>query len=213
MYPWIAIGLDQVDYVMLDRKANPYPLSPSRRDRAIDDLVADTRFVVEMEVDGIYLFHRGGAPLPAYSLGQVADETMKLDRVEVAIRDEEGFYHAIAQAPLALRPGQHVRVSLYWEALSDVDAERTVSIRFADASGALVAQRDSMPGQGKKPTSWWRKGWKIRDVYYLTLSPQARVGPGELDILVYDTYSSETVLWEDGSAVLRVVDVEMQSSP
>jgi hypothetical protein len=213
MYPWIAIGLDKVDYVLLDRNANPYPLSPSRRDRAIDDLVADTRFIVAMEADGIYLFHREGVPLPAYSLGQVADGTMKLDRVEVAIRDEEGFYQVTAQEPLALGAGQHVRVSLYWEALSDLKAERTISIRFADASGALVAQRDSMPGQGKKPTSWWQEGWRIRDVYYLTLSPQAQVGPGGLDILIYDTYSSEAVLWEDGSAVLRVVDVEMESSP
>jgi hypothetical protein len=115
-----------------------------------------------------------------------------------------------------LRPGQQVRVSLYWEALADPGpprshAERTVSVRFADVSGALVAQHDNMPGQGKKPTSWWREGWRIRDVYYLTVSPQARSGRGGLDVLVYDTYSSEAIPWDDGSTILRAIEIDVGS--
>jgi uncharacterized membrane protein len=217
LYPWISIPESQIEYVVLDRHLNAYPLQPPGLNRVIDDLVADTRYVVEQEVDGIFLFHRGGVPLPAYPVGRVAGETMRLDRLEVAVQDESGFYRARGpradgvQSPLALVPGQQVRVSLYWEALADVNAERTVSVRVSDVSGALAAQYDNMPGQGKKPTSWWREGWRIRDVYYMTVSPQAQRGPGNLNVVVYDSYGGETVLWDDGSAALHAVDVEVSS--
>ena len=215
LYPWISIPEAEIDYILLDRHLNAYPLQPPGLDRAIDDLVADTRYVVEQEGDGIYLFHRGGVPLPAYSIDRVAGETMKLDCVEVAVQDGSGFYRTPepgglpASGPLAVEPGQQVRVSLYWEALADPNAERTVSVRVSDAAGALVAQHDNMPGQGKKPTSWWEEGWQIRDVYYLTLSPQARPGQGSLVVVVYDSYSGQVVLWDDGSAALRAAGVDV----
>jgi uncharacterized membrane protein len=212
LYPWIAVGEESVDYVLLDRQLNAYPLQPYQVERVIDDLVADIGYVVEMEGDGIYLFHRQGTPLPAFSVDRVVGGTMRLDRVEVAPLQEDGFYQATAQEPVKLQRGQEVRVSLYWEALDAPDAERTVSVRVVDASGAVVAQHDNMPGRGKKPTSWWREGWEIRDVYYITVpdgAGLAQAGPGGLDVLVYDTYSSEAVPWDDGTAVLRVCRIEL----
>ncbi len=212
LYPWVTIGEDSVDYVLLDRHLNSYPLQPHKMDSAIDDLVADTRYVVEMEADGIYLFHRQGTPLPAFSVDRVVDGTMRLDRVEVAPQHEDGFYQATVQEPVKLQRGQQVRVSLYWEALAAPNAERTVSVRMVDAWGGVIAQHDNMPGQGKKPTSWWREGWEIRAVYYVTVpagTELAQPGPGGLDVVVYDTYSSEAVPWDDGTEVLRVCRVEL----
>lgn len=208
LYPWVAIGVENVDYLLLDRNLHPYPLQPHEMASAIDNAVADTSYVVELEGDGIYLLHRGGEPLPAFEAGAVAGETMRLNRVEVAVRGEDGFFHIVAQGPVALQAGDEVRISLYWEALADPVAERTVSVRIADHSGALAAVHDNMPGRGKKPTSWWRAGWQIRDVYYLTVSPQAPSGPGSLDIVVYDSYSGEVVPFGPMD-VLKVCDVRI----
>jgi uncharacterized membrane protein len=207
LYPWIRIGLENVDYVLLDRHLHPYPLQPHEMQAAIDDMIADTSYVIEWEADGIFLFRRGGEPLPSFDVDAIADGSMRLDRVEIAAGDEDGVFHTVAQEPVRLERGQKVRVSLYWETLAAPNAERTVSIRIADASGALVAIYDNLPGQGKKPTSWWQEGWKIRDVYYLTVSPQAQLGQGSLDVMVYDSFSGETVPFKGGTEILRLCQV------
>ncbi len=84
-------------------------------------------------------------------------------------------------------------MTLYWEALASPGAERTVSVRIADAGGALLAQHDSLPGGGSKPTSWWEPGWAFRDVTYLTLPPDAAPGPAGLDLVLYDTFTLEVI--------------------
>jgi hypothetical protein len=134
---------------------------------------------------------------------------MRLERVEVAPLAENGFYRSIAQQPVRLAAGQPVRVSLYWQALAAPEAERTMSVRLFDASGALVGQYDGLPGRAKKPTSWWEEGWQIRDVYDLTVSPTAVPGPGRVELLVYDTYSGEHLPWDGGTEQLHVCDLDV----
>lgn len=212
LYPWISIGVENVDYVVLDRNAHPYPFQPHEMEAKIDDLIADPRYTIEWEADGIFVFRRGSEPLPAFEVDAVADSSMRLDRVEVAPSDGDGAFQPVAQEPIDLEPGQRVRVSLYWEALTAPQAERTVSVRIADSSGGLVAIYDNLPGQGKKPTSWWQEGWEIRDVYYLTISPQAQLGPGSLSVLVYDSLSGETLAFDDGREAVTVCEVSLQQS-
>jgi uncharacterized membrane protein len=207
LYPWISIGPEQIDFFLLDRHLHPYPLQRHEMDAQIDDMIADTRYTIEWEADGIYLFHQRGQPLPSFSVDAVADGTMHLERVEVATSDQDGVYRTVAQAPAVMAPGQLVRVSLYWEALVAPDAERTISVRVTDGSGSVVAIYDNLPGQGKKPTSWWEQGWQIRDVYYLTVSPQAQAGRGSLSLLVYDSVSGETAPFEDGTEILELCEV------
>jgi uncharacterized membrane protein len=206
-YPWIAIGRDNIDYFVFDRHLNAYPFQAAEIGYEIDNLVADTSFVVEMEGDGIYLLRNDGEPLPSFSVQRVAEGSMKLDRVELAVLGERGFFHTVGQQPVELKPGQEVRVTLYWEALKPPDAERTVSVRLADASGVVLAQYDGMPGKGNKPTSWWQTGWKIRDVYYLTIPAQAQPALGSLDVLLYDTYSLDIVPFDRGTDILHVSSV------
>lgn len=207
LYPWIAIGKENVDYFLLDRHMHAYPFSMEDMNYEIDNMVADTSVVIEMEADGIYLFHNHGDPLPSFAVDRVAEGSIKLDRVEVAVPDERGFFDTIEQGPVELKLGQEVRVSLYWEALAPPNAERTVSLRLAGASETLLVQHDSMPGKGSKPTSWWQTGWKIRDVYYLTVPPQAQPGPGSLNVLLYDTYRLDVVPFDGGTEVLQLCEI------
>ena len=209
LYPWIAIGKENVDYFVFDRYLHPYPFQPATINYEIDNMVAETAYVVEVEVDGIYLLRNHGDPLPSFPVGRVAEGSIKLDRVEVAVPDERGFLRTMEQEPVELKPGQEVRISLYWEALAPPNAERTVSIRIADASGGVVVQHDSMPGKGSKPTSWWQTGWKIRDVYYLTIPPETSPGPGSIDLVLYDTYSLEAVLFDGEAEILGLCDIAL----
>jgi uncharacterized membrane protein len=56
------------DYVLVDRKGNPWPLGPGELQPAIDAILADTNtFRVVAEEDGVYLFRkRAGAQPPPY---------------------------------------------------------------------------------------------------------------------------------------------------
>jgi len=207
LYPWISIGPEQIEYFLLDRHLHPYPMLRWELDAQIDDMIADTRYTIDWEADGIYLFHQDGQPLPSFPVDAVADGTMRLERVDVATGNKDGVYHVASQEPVALQPGQQVRVSLYWEAIATPGAERTVSVRISDSSGALAAVYDNLPGQGKKPTSWWKEEWQIRDVYYLTVSPQALAGPGSLSVLLYDSFSGESVPFEGEIPTLELCQV------
>lgn len=208
LYPWISGGLESVDYVLLDRNAHPYPMQPHEMSAAIDDLIADTSYVIRWEADGIYLFHRNGEPLPAIDVRETVDRTMLLERIDIAVQDGDGRFQPVNES-IEASPGQQVRVSLYWKALADPVAERTVSVRIRDQNGALAAVHDNQPGQGKKPTSWWKEGWQIRDVYYLEIAPHAPPGQAMLDVLLYDSYTQEPVPFEGGREQIQIAQIEI----
>ena len=210
-YPWIGIGQENIDYFVLDRHSHPYPFLPDELNRDLDNLIADPAYAIELEADGIYLLHQGGDPLPSFVVDRVIDGTMYLERVDVAVSDARGILRAAERRPIELHPNQAVRVSLYWEALAAPGAERTVSVRLFDSFGALVAQHDSLPGEGNKPTSWWQEGWKLRDVHSFQVPPAIQPGEGALEIVVYDSLSSQVMPFSasDGSTAdsLRVSNV------
>jgi uncharacterized membrane protein len=207
LFPWVKRE-SKVDYMLLDRKAHSYPLDQDELNDMIDGMLANSSIVIEMEGDGIYLFRPGGEQLPAFPVDAVAGKTMLLERAEVALLGEDGFLHTVAsQQSIELRPGQQVRISLYWKALDAIGAERKVSARVVDAAGVLAGQSDGIPGRGKQPTGSWHRGLEIRDVHYLTVSPQAQLGPGSLDVVVYDSLSTEVVPFDSGTEMLRLCDV------
>jgi len=100
-----------------------------------------------------------------------------------------------------------VRVSLYWQALAAPEAERTVSVRILDASGILVGQYDGLSGRGKRPTNWCKRGWRVRDVYDLSVSSSAQPGTGRTELLVYDTRSGGRLAWDGGTGQVQLCDV------
>ncbi|UCG22890.1 MAG: DUF2079 domain-containing protein [Chloroflexota bacterium] len=209
LYPWYAIGRENIDYFVMGRNFDSYPIHSSELDWEINNLVVDPELIVDTEVDGIYLLRQGGAHNHAFAMGRTADDAIHLDRVEVAVADEEGVYQTATEAPLTISPGQELRVTLYWEALAAPEVERTVSVRVEDAAGALVAQYDSQPVQASRPTSWWQPGWRLRDVYYLTVAPEATLGPASLDLVLYDSYTGERAPFDDGDEALQLLPLEL----
>jgi len=207
LYPWYAIGQENIEYFVMGRGFDAYPIQSDEIDWEINNLIADPNIIVKEEVDGIYLLHQGGEQKPSFEVDQVAEESIKIDRVEVAVADEDGFFQTIDNDPMKFNPGQLVRVTLYWEALDSPDAERTVSVRLEDSTGALVGQHDMMPVDGSRPTSWWQPGWKIRDVYYLNIDPSAALGPGSLDLVLYDSFTQERILFDGDGEVVQLLEV------
>lgn len=209
LYPWFAIGRENIDYFVMGRGFDSYPIPGGDLDWEINNLIVDPEMVVEMEVDGIYLIRQGGPQNPAFEVGRTAEEAIHLDRVEVAVVDEEGFFQTAEDSPLSVTAGQELRVTLYWEALAAPEAERTVSVRVEDATGALVAQYDSQPVEASRPTSWWEPGWRLRDVYYLTIAPGASLGSASLDLVLYDSFTQERVPFDGGDDLVQLLHLDL----
>ncbi|MCA9924275.1 MAG: hypothetical protein KC421_17985, partial [Anaerolineales bacterium] len=136
-----------------------------------------------------------------------------LDRIELSPANEKGYFEPTTQSPLILTSGQTLRVTLYWQALQAPNAERTISVRINDASGFMVAQQDMQPGNGTRPTSWWQPGWTLRDVYYLTIPPEAQVGTAALNLVLYDSFTQEIIPFDNGTETLKLFDLNLQSVP
>jgi uncharacterized membrane protein len=208
-YPIYQEDTCAVTYFLFDKTNNAHPADLREIVGLIDAWLPDPEFVVEAEAEDIYLFRRGGVPLPAYVMNATAESSIHLDRVELALQDDEGIYVNVCTTPLSMKPGLGLRIYLYWEARDAPGAERSVSLRILDSSGKLLTQDDSMPGRGSKPTSWWDKGWAFRDIYYLVLPSDAAPGSASLEIVLYDTYTIETVPFDRGNGSLVITPVNI----
>ncbi|MCA9924274.1 MAG: DUF2079 domain-containing protein, partial [Anaerolineales bacterium] len=64
LYPWVPDDAPPLDYILIDRYLKSYPLTEIERNDAINNLMADPTYVIEKEVDGVFLFKPNGTPLP-----------------------------------------------------------------------------------------------------------------------------------------------------
>lgn len=95
------------------------------------------------------------------------------DQVALVGYDAEG-------APL--RPGRELRLTLYWQALAEMDRDYTVFTHLVDAGGRIWAQHDGQPVGGDYPTSLWSVGEVVADEHVLVVKRDAP--PGEYRLLV-----------------------------
>lgn len=92
-----------------------------------------------------------GAPTPTHRLDAQLGEVARLVGYDVS------------------RDAQTLRVVLYWRARGTTDTSYTVFVHVVDASGAIRAQGDQIPGAGAYPTTTWLQGEYLVDVYDIAL--------------------------------------------
>jgi hypothetical protein len=79
-----------------------------------------------------------------------------------------------------------VRLTLYWQVIAPVGADYKVSARLLDAEGNQLAQIDDVPVHNTYPTSRWKAGEAITDVYDLAVPPDTPSGPYRLLVILYE---------------------------
>ena len=92
-------------------------------------------------------------------------------------------------------------VTLVWQAgPAGTESSYTVFIQLLDGEGRLIAQSDSLPAAGLRPTSGWRSGEYIVDRHRLRFNALAQAGPTRLIVGMYDARSGERLAqWSDGA--------------
>jgi hypothetical protein len=79
-----------------------------------------------------------------------------------------------------------VRLTLHWQVLAPVDADYKVSARLLDGEGNQVTQVDGVPVHNTYPTSRWKAGETITDVYDLTVPLDTAPGQYRLMVILYE---------------------------
>lgn len=88
-------------------------------------------------------------------------------------------------APAHAAPGDTLRIMLWWMAEQVPPLDYSVSVFVLDKSGALVAQHDSAPLDGRAPTSTWQPGTPQFDAHRVTLPDDLPPGSYQLGVKVY----------------------------
>ncbi len=116
-------------------------------------------------------------------------------------------------------PGEPVRVAVEWQTDVPVQDSFHVFAHLVDASGALVAQHDTIPGDGLLPMTGWPPGQAIPDRFAIPLPPDIAPGTYEVHMGIYDLASGLRLRVTAGDetgpdyAVLGRVDATQEPAP
>jgi mannosyltransferase len=91
-----------------------------------------------------------------------------------------------AYSPLVARRGETLFVTLEWQAAARMTVDYTVFTHVSNSDGQPVAQLDSQPASGTRPTSTWAPGETILDRRAILLPPDLPPGQYRVEIGLYD---------------------------
>lgn len=90
-----------------------------------------------------------------------------------------------------VRPGEIIRLTLHWKTSEEIETGYKVFVHLLDGEGRIVAQRDSEPVGGSRPTSGWGMGEEIWDNYGIMLPEELPSGEYQLVVGMYDPTGGE----------------------
>jgi hypothetical protein len=79
-----------------------------------------------------------------------------------------------------------VSLTLYWQALREMDKSYTVFIHLLDDASQIWGQKDNPPVSGTSPTSEWRDGEVVEDSYVVPVQTDAPQGTYHIIVGMYD---------------------------
>jgi len=121
----------------------------------------------------------GRVRLATYGVAPLPEEPA----VALDARFGEGIHlRGYALAGERFAPGDVLPVTLFWEAQAPIAEPYKVTVQLLDGVGQLVAQRDTQPGAGLRPTTTWQQGQVLTDRYGVPLP--ADLAPGRYTLIV-----------------------------
>jgi uncharacterized membrane protein len=217
------VALDRVDYVALDMLGNLYPLEELDYIIAKKKLLADPVWAIEAEgADFLVLRRRGSGadavdedkavrrPEGGASFGVGDQALIELVGYSLAVQDAAGdMFLAVDEARIALRPGDHLRLTLYWQALAEMSTDYSIFAHLLSEDNMLLGQWDGQPGDVPlgddlwlpmefQRTSVWQRGDGVGDVRYIEVAPAAPTA-GDILVGLYHPETGERLTMADGA--------------
>jgi hypothetical protein len=82
-------------------------------------------------------------------------------------------------------PGDTLTLTLYWQALDEMDESYTVFTHLVAPDGSMTGQRDNLPVAGGYPTNLWLAGEVVADTYEIEVSADAAPGEHVFEVGMY----------------------------
>jgi 4-amino-4-deoxy-L-arabinose transferase-like glycosyltransferase len=83
------------------------------------------------------------------------------------------------------KPGESLHLTLYWRALTVMDASYTVFTHLLDGESRIWGQKDNVPQAGTYPTTLWVKEEIVTDEYEIIVKPDAPPGQYVIEVGMY----------------------------
>jgi hypothetical protein len=125
-----------------------------------------------------------GAYLTLYVMSP-ADASFPMQHTVAANLDNKALLIGYGLVAQEIEAGGTLRLTLYWQALAEMDRRYTVFVHLLDADNRIVAQMDSEPLGGAHPTTEWQLGEIVRDSYGLLIAPDTPPGEYLLEVGMY----------------------------
>ena len=87
--------------------------------------------------------------------------------------------------PRAVRPGETLTLTLYWEGLAEMEENYSVFTYIQGEDTEIWARTDDWPLKGDAPTAAWQVGQRVVDPYLMTLDPNTPPGVYNLEVGLY----------------------------
>jgi hypothetical protein len=105
-------------------------------------------------------------------------------------------------APDPGAPGGTLQVTLYWQALAEMDVPYTVFVHLLGPDGQVVAGHDGEPVDGTRPTTGWVPGEYITDLHLVSIPSDLAAGEYVVEVGLYDAGAVDLprlpIVGEDG---------------
>jgi hypothetical protein len=100
--------------------------------------------------------------------------------------------------------GDVLPLTLYWQAPQPLAGRYKVFVHLLDQRGQIVAQRDSEPAGGSRPTTSWRPGELISDKHGVLIPFGTPPGPAQVVVGLYSAETGQRLIPADGPADGRI---------
>jgi hypothetical protein len=174
-------------------------LPPADPSNGVERWLAERGYKATDKWFGDFRLVRFLSPVVGKASSPVADVTFG-DRVTLV---------GAAMGPVALAPGDGLRVTVGWVALRPLKADYVVFAQLLDATGQLRAQHDSLPVGGYRPTTTWAPGEPIEDHLGVVLPVDLPPGDYTLILGLYDLATSERLPVSTGGDFVTLGRVEV----
>jgi uncharacterized membrane protein len=198
----------QADYVLVDLKSAWSDLTGEERQGLVAILEANPDYQRVSSWDLMFLYVRSecleaDADHYVAALGDPAQPLWKWSF---------GNQARLLRAELAkdrYRPGEHVDLYLYWQALEPMSANYNVFVHLIGPDEQLVAQDDKAPQGEARPTGAWLVDEIVPDRFRMLLPPDAPTGTYRINVGLYQwqTGARLSVLDESGAPLGDFVSV------
>lgn len=165
------------------------------------------QFIIPPDADGqATLYLDDGTIVAMYTIHKI-DRSFEMPTLDISVEGEfigVGRLVGATIPTLRISPTQPFALTLGWQATATPDKAYTVFAQILDKDGRAIAQSDSQPAQGQRPTTGWLPDEYILDNHLLGFRVNDYRGVAYLIVGFYDPLSFERILTTDGRSYMQL---------